>query len=121
MISRTQQAVEWLDAAKPSEPRTQTEAAERFGITQPTIAAAIARHRQTCALCGKRVKPVAGRAIAPTRAVLAPTIPDARLGTLARAVGTYAWHLGECPAYDGVGACSCGFEEVESMARGIAV
>lgn len=42
-MSRTQQAVKWLRSAPHGEIRTQAQAAELFGITQPTISAAIKR------------------------------------------------------------------------------
>jgi hypothetical protein len=102
--TRMKDAVEWLRNAPHGERRTQAEAAKLFGITQASISGYIRRYRQECPTCGQKVtegvvlsahvKPVSSR--------------DAE--SLRRVVTTYAWHLGECPAYDDSDApCDCGF------------
>lgn len=42
-MSRTQQAIQWLNAAPPGETRTQQQAAKLHGISQAAISAALCR------------------------------------------------------------------------------
>lgn len=120
--TRTASAIDWLLAKPaPGEPkRTQEQAAALFGIRQPTIAAGIARRRQSCSACGQKLKQVAGWVSRPRTDAAEHQADDVRLAQLAQAIRSYAWHLGDCPAYEtGAGACSCGFATAESVARGV--
>jgi len=105
MTSRTQQALAWLAE---DDTRTQVQAASRFGIAQATIAGAIARHREDCPACGQKLKE--GAQVTPC--------PD--VSTMAEAILTYAWHLGNCAAYnDSSAECTCGFSSAELAARSV--
>ncbi len=84
MKSRTEQAIDWM---RDNPGSTQQDAADRFGISQPAIAARLARDKPVCPCCGKR-------------------------DILRHVIDTYAWHTGSCAAYDDDGAvCNCGFSE----------
>lgn len=99
-MSRTDEAVAWIEAAPEGERRTQAQAALLFGISQPTIAGEIARRRAACPACGQRVK---GQNVA-------EVVPRERL---THVVNTYAWHRSECP----VDPCDCGFTDIEREAN----
>lgn len=45
MSSQSRKAVEWIKAAPPGTIRTQKQAALIYGVTQPSISAALARYR----------------------------------------------------------------------------
>ncbi len=108
--SRTDEALEWLNAAPVGERRTQEQAAAMFGIAQATIAGAIARGREKCPACGQTMKPG-------TVVTVGQTEADLRR-QLAHVVNTYAWHRSDCAAQaDVTEACTCGFDEVERAAR----
>jgi len=72
-VTRTQQAIQWLDAARPGEVRTQSQAAVRYGIKQPTISAALAARRARNQCPGQR----------------ATLAERDRCATLARAMGAH--------------------------------
>lgn len=115
--TRTREALDWLQGQPaPGEPkRTQTRAAELFGISQPTIAGALSRVRKSCPTCGQKV-----RDGVPLSSV-SPHPADASELQLAGAIGKYAWHLADCAAYEtGGGECTCGFVEVERIAARVA-
>jgi hypothetical protein len=96
--TRMKDAVEWLRNAPPGERRTQAQAATLFGITQASISGYIRRYRQECPTCGQKV----------AEGVMLRSVPPD--DALRHVVTTYAWHLGECPAYDDSDApCDCGF------------
>lgn len=99
-MSRTDEAIAWIEAAPEGEKRTQAEAALLFAISQPTIAGEIARRRKSCPTCGQKIA-------AEMEGVV----------TLARVVNTYAWHTSDCPAHGGMGECECGFAEIERKVK----
>lgn len=101
-LSRTDEALQWIDAAPKGETRTQQQAAALFGIAQATIAGTIARQREKCPACGQTVKP--GTEVKDSAGELRER--------LAHVVNTYAWHRSDCASGEG-GACTCGFEELE--------
>lgn len=116
--TRTREAVAWLleQPAQGEPKRTQARAAELFGISQPTIAGAVARTRRACPTCGQKVRE--GVELA------RPAVPhpsEESETRLAGAIGKYAWHLADCAAYDtGGGECSCGFADIERIAARVA-
>lgn len=120
--TRTREALEWLTGKlEQGEPkRTQARAAELFGISQPTIAGAMARTRRSCPACGQKVREGALVAIRDESGVSVAT-RDESSAALAGAIGKYAWHLSDCAAYEtGGGACTCGFVEIERIAARVA-
>lgn len=110
---RTRAALNWLAE---DDGRTQQQAADKFGISQPTIAGAIARSRASCPTCGHKVRN--GAVMPAAHVAQRPGLTTLR--ALADAVNTYAWHLGTCPAYgDDAAECACGFAEAAQIARGV--
>lgn len=104
-LSRTDEAIAWIDAAPKGETRTQQQAAALFGIAQATIAGAIARQREKCPSCGQTVKPG-------TVVKVGQEVGELR-EKLAHVVNTYAWHRSDCAAQEGAETCTCGFDELE--------
>lgn len=105
---RTKQALAWMQEVPG---RTQVEAAAKFGISQPTIAGALARERSRCSACGQRLKPgVVERQ---------PAAPAVDASVLARGVLSFAWHSQDCHAWESgdAEACTCGFTDVERAAK----
>lgn len=103
-LSRTDEAIAWINAAPAGETRTQQQAAALFGIAQATIAGAIGRSRSKCPACGQTLKPGI--------VVEVGQVDGDLRAKLAHVVNTYAWHRSDCASGEG-GACTCGFEELE--------